>query len=86
MRVVSGIPMDKAKAFAHSLSALLSGDYSRSKIDKVEQLNQKLKGWAQFYRHTDLPPRFTVKLIRSFSGNWRVGWLGSIAAISGHYS
>jgi RNA-directed DNA polymerase len=58
MRVVSGIPMDKAKAFAHSLSALLSGDYSRSKIDKVEQLNQKLKGWAQFYRHTD----FTAKV------------------------
>lgn len=58
MRVVSGIPMDKAKAFAHSLSALLSVDYSCSKIDKVEQLNQKLKGWAQFYRHTD----FTAKV------------------------
>jgi len=53
MRVVSGIPKEKAKAFAHSLSKELSNDYSCSKIDKVEKLNQKLKGWAQFYRHTD---------------------------------
>ncbi len=60
MRVVSGIPKDKAKAFAHSLSQTLSGDYSCSKIDKVEKLNQKLKGWSQFYRHTD----FTAKVYR----------------------
>ena len=38
MRVVSCIPQDKAKAFAHSLSKMLSGDYSTSKIDQVEQL------------------------------------------------
>jgi len=60
MRVVSGIPKDKARAFAHSLSEALSGDYSTSKIDKVEKLNQKLKGWAQFYRHTD----FTARVYR----------------------
>lgn len=30
--------------FAASLAALLSGDYSGSKVDMVEQLNQKLKG------------------------------------------
>ena len=53
MHVVSCIPKEKARAFTHSLSEMLSGDYSRSKIDKVEQLNQKLRGWAQFYRHTD---------------------------------
>jgi group II intron reverse transcriptase/maturase len=53
MRVVSGIPHDKAKAFSHSLSQLLSGDHSCSKVDKVEQLSRKLKGWSQFYRHTD---------------------------------
>ena len=58
MRVVSGIPKDKAKGFAHSLIPLLSGDYSCSKIDKVEQLNRKLVGWALFYRHTD----FTAKV------------------------
>jgi len=58
MRVVTGIPMAKAKSFAHSLSSLLSGDYSCSKIDKVVQLNLKLQGWAQFYRHTD----FTAKV------------------------
>lgn len=64
MRVVSGIPKDKAKAFAHSLSMGLSGDYSRSKIDKVEQLNLKLKGWAQFYRHTDFTAKVYSKIDR----------------------
>jgi RNA-directed DNA polymerase len=58
MRVVTGIPLGKAKAFSHSLSQALSGDHSGSKIDKVEQLSRKLKGWAQFYRHTD----FTSKV------------------------
>lgn len=53
MRPVSGIPNVKAKAFALSLCQELSSDYSCSMIDKVEKLNQKLKGWSQFYRHTD---------------------------------
>jgi group II intron reverse transcriptase/maturase len=53
MRVVTGIPREKARAFSHELSKELSGDHSRSMIDKVEKLNQKLRGWAQFYRHTD---------------------------------
>jgi group II intron reverse transcriptase/maturase len=64
MRVVSGIPKDKAKAFAHSLSKALSGDYSGSKIDKVELLNQKLQGWAQFYRHTDFTAKVYCKIDR----------------------
>ena len=64
MRVVSGIPKEKAKAFAHSLSKALSGDYSGSKIDKVELLNQKLQGWAQFYRHTDFTAKVYCKIDR----------------------
>lgn len=64
MRVVSGIPHAKAKAFSHSLSQALSGDYSGSKIDKVEQLSRKLKGWAQFYRHTDFTARVYRKVDR----------------------
>lgn len=64
MRVVSGIPKDKAKAFTHSLSKALSADYSASKIDKVEKLNQKLKGWAQFYRHTDFTAKVYSKIDR----------------------
>ena len=64
MRVVSGIPKEKAKAFARSLSKMLSGDYSNSKIDKVEILNQKLKGWAQFYRHTDYTAKVYSKIDR----------------------
>ena len=64
MRVVSGIPNAKAKAFAHSWSELLSGDYSGSMIDKVEKLNLKLKGWAQFYRHTDFTAKVYSKIDR----------------------
>lgn len=64
MRVVSGIPNGKAKAFSHSLSQALSGDHSCSKIDKVEQLNRKLKGWAQFYRHTDYTAKVYSKIDR----------------------
>lgn len=53
MRTVTGIPKEKARSFSHAMSKELSGDYSMSMIDKVEKLNQKLRGWAQFYRHTD---------------------------------
>lgn len=53
MRVVSTIPKEKARNFAASLTALLSGNYSESKIDMVEIFNQKLKGWAAFYQFVD---------------------------------
>ena len=53
LRVVSTIPKEKARNFAASLTALLSGNYSESKIDMVETLNRKLKGWAAFYLFVD---------------------------------
>lgn len=53
MRVVSTFPKEKARNFAASLSALLSGNYSESKIDMVEIPNRKLKGWAAFYQLVD---------------------------------
>jgi len=75
MRVVSNIPKEKAKAFSHSLSKALSGDYSNSKIDKVEKLNQKLKGWSQFYRHTDFTAKVYSKIDRIVF--WKLAhWLG----------
>lgn len=58
LNVVTGIPKEKAKAFSYDLNNELSGDLSRSMIDKVEGLNQKLRGWAQFYKYTD----FTAKV------------------------
>lgn len=75
MRVVSGIPKAKSIVFAHALSKQLSDDYSGSMIDKVEKLNQKLKGWAQFYRHTDFTARVYDKIDRVVF--WKLGhWLG----------
>lgn len=53
MRVVTTIPRDKARNFAATLTALLSGNYSENKIDMVAQLNRKLKGWATFYKFVD---------------------------------
>lgn len=53
MQVVSTIPLEKARNFAASLTALLSGNYSESKVDMAEQLNRKLKGWAMFYQFVD---------------------------------
>lgn len=76
MRVVTGIPHGKAKAFAHSLSKELTGDYSTSMIDKVEKLNQKLKGWSQFYCYTDFTAQVYSKIDRVVF--WKLGhWLGS---------
>lgn len=64
MRPVTSIPKEKAKAFARSLSKELSGDYSCSKIDKLEKINQKLRGWAQFYKHTDYTAKVYSKIDR----------------------
>lgn len=49
MRAVTTIPRDQARSFAASLMALLSGNHSESKIDMVESINLKLKGWAAFF-------------------------------------
>lgn len=53
MRVVSTIPKDKARNSDASLTALLSDNYSESKIDMVKILNRKLKDWAAFYQFVD---------------------------------
>lgn len=57
MRVVSTIPREKARNFAASLTALLSNDYSGSKINKVELINRKLAGWSTFYQFVDFKAR-----------------------------
>lgn len=75
MRIVTGIPAAKAKSFANSLSKELTGDYSNSMIDKVEKLNQKLKGWSQFYCYTDYTSQVYNKIDRVVF--WKLGlWLG----------
>jgi hypothetical protein len=53
MAVVTTIPKEKAKAFAHKLSQALSGDHDLAKVDMVDRLNRQLRGWAAFYKYTD---------------------------------
>jgi len=62
--VVTGIPHGKAKAFSFSLSQALSSDHSCSKVDKVELISRKLKGWSQFYRHTNFTAKVYSKIAR----------------------
>ena len=74
MRVVKTIPRDKARNFAAGLIKELSGNYSNSKVDMVNKLNRKLKGWANFYQFTD----FTAKIYSHIDGVmfWKLGyWL-----------
>ncbi|WP_407197998.1 hypothetical protein [Citrobacter freundii] len=74
MRVVSTIPQEKARNFAASLTALLSGNYSESKVDMAEQLNRKPKGWAMFYQSLILRPKSSV--ISTVSCSWKLAhWL-----------
>ncbi len=53
MRISTSIPKDKARNFIAKLTKELSGNYSKSKIDMVELINRKLKGWSHFYQFTD---------------------------------
>ncbi len=76
MRVVTGIPKDKCKAFIRSLCNELSADYSCSVIDKIIKLNQKLKGWSQFYCYTDYTAKIYDKVDRAVF--WKLAhWLGT---------
>lgn len=78
MRVVSTIPHDKARNFAASLTALLSGNYSESKIDMVEQLNRKLKGWAAFYPFVDFKAKVLSYIARVVFWKLATGWPANI--------
>lgn len=64
MRVVTTIPKEKFKHFAHKLVNELSGHHSVNKIDMVESLNRKLAGWANFYQYTDYTAVMYGKLDR----------------------
>jgi len=63
-RVVSTIPIDKARSFTASRSALLSGNYSESKVGMPDQLNRKLHGWAAFYQFVDFKANIYSYIVR----------------------
>jgi RNA-directed DNA polymerase len=75
MSVVTTIPKEKAKAFAHKLSKALSSNHDLSKVDMVDRLNRQLAGWAAFYKFTD----FTAKMFQRIDRVvfWKLAhWLG----------
>ena len=75
MHVVSTIPHDKAKRFRRELTALLSADHGRYTVEVIEQLNQKLIGWGQFYRFTDHVAEVFSRIDRAVF--WKLAhWLG----------
>jgi len=75
MSVVTTIPKEKTKAFAHKLSEALSSNHDLSKVDMVDRLNRQLAGWAAFYKFTD----FTAKMFQRIDRVvfWKLAhWLG----------
>lgn len=52
-RPVTMIPRSRFQRFCYQLTAQLSTDYGRNRLDVVDQLNAQLAGWAHFYRYTD---------------------------------
>jgi RNA-directed DNA polymerase len=75
MRPVTNIPKEKYSKFAHSITSLLSGNYSTNKIDMIKQLNYKIIGWSNFYQFTDYTAMVYSKLDRIIF--WKFAhWLG----------
>ncbi|UYM18885.1 group II intron reverse transcriptase/maturase [Endozoicomonas euniceicola] len=74
MRVSTSIPKDKVRNFIAKLTKELSGNYSMSKIDMVDKINRKLKGWSNFYQFTDNTAMVYNKVDRVVF--WKLGhWL-----------
>jgi group II intron reverse transcriptase/maturase len=83
MSVVSTIPKEKAKTFAHRLIEALSGNHDVATVDMIDSLNRQLAGWAAFYKFTDFTARVhSGASTTSCSGKWRTGWRGN----TGHAS
>lgn len=75
MSVVTTIPKEKAKAFAHKLSEALSGNHDISTVDMVDRLNRQLAGWAAFYKFTDYTAKIFQRIDRVVF--WKLAhWLG----------
>ena len=75
MSVVTTIPKEKAKAFAHKLSKALSGNHDISTVDMVDRLNRQLAGWAAFYKFTDYTAKIFQRIDRVVF--WKLAhWLG----------
>lgn len=64
MTVVTTIPKEKAKGFAHKLIDALSSEHDLSTVDMVDRLNRKLAGWAAFYKFTDFTARTFQRIDR----------------------
>ncbi|MGO0309202.1 group II intron maturase-specific domain-containing protein [Endozoicomonas acroporae] len=74
MRISTSIPKDKTRNFIAKLTKELSSNYSKSKIDMVEFINRKLKGWSHFYQFTDNTAMVYNKVDRAVF--WKLGhWL-----------
>ncbi len=75
MRVATTIPREKARAFSASLTSLLSRGHSDTVVDKIESINRRLTGWANFYQFVDFRARVLGKIDRIVF--WRFAhWLG----------
>lgn len=74
MRAVTQIPKKKFQTFAGKMVAELSGNYDVDKLKMIEDLNRKIRGWANFYQFTDFSAVMFCKMDRIIF--WKLGyWL-----------
>jgi Retron-type reverse transcriptase len=74
MRPVTTIPWEKYRRFTEKLVKQLSGDYGMNTVDRIENLNRQLAGWANFYQYTDYTATIFGKVDRAVF--WKLGyWL-----------
>jgi len=74
MRAVTNIPWEKHRRFTEKLVKQLSGNYSMSVPDMIENLNSQITGWANFYQYTDYTATIYSKIDHTVF--WKFGhWL-----------
>lgn len=74
MRPVTGIPRENANRVAAKITKMLSSNYSVSASEMIDKINQIIRGWSTFYRHTSYSAKVMGRLDTIVF--WKLGhWL-----------
>lgn len=74
MRPVTGIPHENIRRLTFKITQLLSSNYDKDAHQMIMKINQLIRGWTAFYRHTMYSSRIYGKLDTVVF--WKLGhWL-----------